>query len=175
LKARTVLRRWTFDLASRHDGWTEEILFPEYPGTLPRIDERYWARPYRYAFVGYNDPARPFDAARCGGVATISGRVTNCYARLDLHSGRVESYFAGDTHTLSEVQFVPRRAGAAEGDGYLIGHAANLAERYSELVIADATRLGDGDIARIRLPFRAHPQVHGWWVDATDLPLGDPA
>jgi hypothetical protein len=25
------------------------------------------------------------------------------------------------------------------------------------------------------LPFRAHPQVHGWWVDATDLPLVDPA
>jgi carotenoid cleavage dioxygenase-like enzyme len=174
-KARTVLRRWTFDLGSRSDGWQEEILFTDIAGTLPRIDERYWSQPYRYVFVGYNDPSRPFDAERCGNIVGITGRVTNSYARMDLHTGRVDAYLAGDTHSLSEVQFVPRRTGTGEGEGYLIGHAANLAERYSELIIADATRPADGDIARIRLPFRAHPQVHGWWVDAADLPLPDPA
>lgn len=174
-KARITLRRWTFDLASSADGWQEEILFPHIAGALPRIDERYWSLPYRYGFVGYNDASRPFDAARCGLVATMSGRVTNSYARMDLHTGQVESCFAGATHTLSEVQFVPRHQGAAEGDGYLIGHAADLAERCSELLIFDAMRLKEGEIARIRLPFRAHPQVHGWWVDARDLPLATPA
>ena len=172
VKARTVLRRWTFDLGSTKDTWDEEILFPDIEGTLPRIDERFWSLPNRYGFVGYQDASRPFDARRAGG---SPGRVTNSYARLDLQTGKVDSYFAGDTHSLSEVQFVPRRKGAAVGDGYLIGHAVNFAERCSELVIADATRLADGDLARVRLPFRAHPQVHGWWVDAADLPLADPA
>lgn len=42
----------------------------------------------------------------------------------------------------------------------------------SELIIGDAQRLADGDIARILLPFRAAPQVHGTWVDATELAQG---
>ena len=170
-KARTVLRRWTFDLASKKDSWEEEILFPDIAGALPRIDERFWSLPYRYGFVGYSDASRPFDEKRGG---NLKGRVTNCYARLDLKGGQVASYFAGDTHSLSEVQFVPRHRGAAEGDGYLLGVAANYAETCSELIIADATRLADGDVARVKLPFRAHTQVHGWWVDAADLPLCDP-
>ena len=170
---RITLRRWTFDLGSSKDTWEEECLFPEIAAALPRIDERFWSLPYRYGFVGYPDASRPFDVARSR--APQQGRITNCYGRLDFRTGKVDTYFAGDTHSLSEVQFVPRHRGAEEGDGYLIGHCANFAEMCSELVIADATRLADGDIARIRLPFRAHTQVHGWWVDATDLPLVDPS
>jgi carotenoid cleavage dioxygenase-like enzyme len=41
----------------------------------------------------------------------------------------------------------------------------------SELVIADAERLGEGDIARIILPFRISQQVHGIWAGAKELPL----
>jgi carotenoid cleavage dioxygenase len=170
-KGRTLLRRWTLDLASGRDTWDEEILFPQIAGALPRIDDRYIALPYRYAFNGYSDPSRPFDEKRAG---NLRGRVTNCYARMDLQTGKVDSYFAGDVHSLQEVQFVPRKKGAAEGDGYLIGVAANHAEMHSELVIADATRLGEGDVARVKLPFRAHQQVHGWWVPADELPLRTP-
>lgn len=170
-RARTLLRRWTFDLSSKRDTWDEETLFPQIAGSLPRIDDRHIALPYRYAFNGYADPSRPFDEKRGG---NLKGRVTNCYARMDLQTGKVDSYFAGDTHALAEVQFVPRKKGAAEGDGYLIGVAANHAEMCSELVIADAQRLADGDVARVKLPFRAHQQVHGWWVPADELPLTPP-
>jgi carotenoid cleavage dioxygenase-like enzyme len=41
----------------------------------------------------------------------------------------------------------------------------------SELVIADARRLEEGAIARVRMLFRLHTQVHGWWVSAADLPF----
>ncbi len=41
----------------------------------------------------------------------------------------------------------------------------------SELIIADAQKLGQGDIARVILPFRAGPQVHGIWVRDGELPL----
>lgn len=167
-KAQTTLRRWTFDLASGKDGWEEEKLFPQAPGPLARIDERYWSLPYRYGYLGYTDPSKPFNAAKAG---DLKGRVTNCYARVDFHTGKMDSYFVGDVGSLQEVQFIPRRKGAPEGDGYLVGVAANYAEMHSELVIVDAQRLEEGDIARVTLPFRLAPQVHGWWVGADELPL----
>jgi carotenoid cleavage dioxygenase len=58
-----------------------------------------------------------------------------------------------------------------EGDGYLVGVASNYAELRSELIIADAQRLGEGDIARVILPFRISQQVHGIWANASELPL----
>ena len=135
---------------------------------LIRVDQRYLTLPYRYAFAGYNDPGRPFDESRAG---NLKGRVQNCYGRFDLQSGKIDSYFAGDAHSLQEPCFVPRAKQGAEGDGYLIGVASNYAEMRSELIIADAQNHAAGDIARVILPFRASQQVHGIWVDADQLPL----
>ena len=44
----------------------------------------------------------------------------------------------------------------------------------SELVIADAMRLGEGPIARVKLPFRLHTQVHGWWEPQEGFLTGVP-
>jgi carotenoid cleavage dioxygenase len=82
----------------------------------------------------------------------------------------MSSYFAGDTHSLQEVCFVPRKNGA-EGEGYIMGVASNYAEMRSELIIADAQRLEEGDVARVILPFRATSQVHGRWMDEDQLPF----
>lgn len=170
-KARTVMRRWTFDLSSNKEGWEEEMLFPQTPGLLPRIDERYWSLPHRYGFIGYGDPALPLHER----AASMRGRVNNCYGRMDFATGQVNSYFVGDACSLQEVQFIPRKKDSPEGDGYLIGVAANYAEMRSELVIVDAEHLEDGDIARVILPFRLAPQIHGWWVGADQLPLNPTA
>ncbi|HWU65325.1 MAG TPA: carotenoid oxygenase family protein [Ensifer sp.] len=167
--ARTVLRRWTFDLNSKNDGWTEDTLFPDFPGLLPRIDERFWSLRHRYGFQGYADPSRPLHAAAAG----MRGRITNCYARFDFDTGEARSYFAGEACALQEVQFIPRRADSPEGEGYLIGVASNYAEMRSELVVLDAQRPDEGDIARVVLPFRLAPQVHGWWVPGHELPPAD--
>ena len=93
----------------------------------------------------------------------------NCYGRFDLRTGAKSAYFAGESHSLNEPVFVPRRTGSPEGDGYLIGVANNLAEMRSELVIADAMHLEAGDIGRVILPFRLGPQVHGNWIPAERL------
>jgi carotenoid cleavage dioxygenase len=95
--------------------------------------------------------------------------VTNSYGRFDFATGKLDSYFVGDSHSLQECCFVPRRGSKEEGDGYLIGVASNYAEMRSELVIADAQRLGDGDVARVILPFRCSSQVHGIWVDGSEV------
>ncbi len=155
------VRRYTFDLGSRSDGYTEEILYEQPIGAFGRIDDRYISLDNRYVYAQFTDPSRPFDEARAG---NLRGRVTNCYARFDLHGKGVSTYFAGDTHSLGEPVFVPRNEGSPEGDGYLIGIASNLAEMRSELVIADATKLEAGDVARVILPFRLGSQVHGNWL-----------
>jgi carotenoid cleavage dioxygenase-like enzyme len=168
-KALTTIRRWSFDLGSKKDTWEETPLFPNIVGGgLSRADERFWSVPYRYGFMGYSDPSRPFDETRGG---NLRGRVTNCYARFDFANNKVDSYFVGDVGSLQECQFVPRRKDSPEGDGWILGIASNYAEMHSELIIADAQRLGEGDVARIRLPFRLNSQVHGWWADANELGL----
>ncbi len=66
--------------------------------------------------------------------------------------------------------FVPRRKGAPEGDGYLVGVCSRTKENRSDLLIVDAQRLNDGPIATVKLPYRAVPQVHGFWVPGDQLP-----
>jgi carotenoid cleavage dioxygenase-like enzyme len=167
-KARAYIRRNTFNLASKDDGFTEEKLFPMNVSDLGRVDDRYLSLPYRYAFTAYGDRDRPFDEARAG---NLRGRVNNCYGRFDLATGKLNSYFAGDTHSLQEVCFIPRTNSSEEGAGYIIGVASNYAEMRSELIIADAQHLEEGDVARVILPFRATAQVHGRWVSENELPF----
>jgi carotenoid cleavage dioxygenase-like enzyme len=168
-RARALIRRITFDLKSKGDGYTEEILYPQPVVDLVRIDNRYLTQKQRYGYMGYADPARPFNQARAG---NIQGRVTNCYGRYDFDTGKMSSsFFAGDVHSLQECCFVPRSKDAPEGDGYLMGVASNYAEMRTELVIADAMRLEEGAIARVKLPFRSTAQVHGIWVGETEVPF----
>jgi carotenoid cleavage dioxygenase-like enzyme len=165
-KAKAYVRRITLDLNSKSDQWKEEILWPFTIQDLGRVDTRYMTLENRYGFTGFADATKPFDTKRAGNLA---GRVTNCYGRFDFSNGKLDTYFAGDTHSLQECCFIPRGKNAAEGDGYLIGVASNYAEMRSELVIADAQRLGEGDVARVILPFRCSSQVHGIWVDSSEV------
>jgi carotenoid cleavage dioxygenase-like enzyme len=166
--ARAFIRRITIDPRSRRDGYREEVLWPGPVNDLGKVDPQVMSLPTRYFFTSYGDPERPFDRARIGEDAPASA--TNCYGRFDVATGRIDSFFAGPVHGLQEVSFVPRKGGA-EGEGYLVGVAENFAERRGELVIVDAQRPGDGEIARVLLPFRLSPQVHGIWASAGELPL----
>jgi carotenoid cleavage dioxygenase-like enzyme len=167
---RNTIRRWTFDLSKQGDeAWQEEILFPEIkPTSFTRMDDRYLTQPFRYSFSLLTDPQTPISDGRG---RTLRGDTPNAWYRFDHESHRVDRFFAGDTHGLWEPQFVPRRPDAAEGDGYLIGIANDYAQMKSELVIADAQHLAEGPLARVKLPFRLHMQVHGCWVSSRDLPF----
>jgi carotenoid cleavage dioxygenase len=167
-KAKAYIRRYVFDLNSKDDRWHEETLFETPVVDLARVDPRYLTLDQRYVYTGFTDQNMPFDTKRAG---NMRGRVTNSYGRFDLKTGKTDAYFAGDVHSLQECCFVPRPGSTVEGDGYLIGVASNYAEMRSELIIADAQRLAEGDIARIVLPFRAGPQVHGIWVPEGQIPL----
>ncbi len=167
---RYTMRRWTFHLdRTGDDAWEEEILFPHInPTSFSRMDDRYLTLPFRYSFNLLTDPTFAFDEARCG---PLQGQINNSWYRFDHHRGQVDKFFAGSVYSLNEPQFVPRSKSAPEGDGYLIGIANDHAEVKSELVIADAQRLAEGPVARVKLPFRLHMQVHGWWVPSHELPF----
>jgi carotenoid cleavage dioxygenase-like enzyme len=166
--ARAFIRKITLDLGKRGNHWQEEILWPMQVGDLGKVDPRVTSLATRYLYTLFHDDQRPIDRARMG--AGAPARPTNSYGRFDVQTGQVERYFAGPTHSLQECSFVPRGRGE-EGDGYLVGVCSNYAEMRTELVIADAQRLGEGDIARVLLPFRISQQVHGVWASATELPL----
>ena len=165
-KAKAYVRKITLDLSSKKDTWTEEILWPFNVQDLGRIDTRFMSLEHRYGYTGFSDPQRPFDEARAG---NLKGRVTNCYGRFEFATGKLNTYFAGPTHSLQECCFVPRAGSHTEGDGYLIGVAQNYADMRSELIIADAQNLEAGDIARVILPFRSSAQVHGIWANEGEL------
>ena len=151
---RNTIRRWTFDLSKQgEEAWREEILFRDVkPSSFTRIDDRYLTLPFRYSF-------------------SLLTETPNAWYRLDHASQGVDRFIAAAGFGLSEPQFVPRRHDAAEGEGYLIGVANDHAQMKSELVILDAQHLAQGPIARVKLPFRLHMQVHGCWVSARELPF----
>jgi carotenoid cleavage dioxygenase len=170
VKSRCMIRRITFDLGSSDDGFREDILFPDVPVVdLSRVDERFVGRDTRYGYTSFNDHAKPLDRDRLG---TGAKRITNSYGVFDLKDGTMRSFFAGPTHALQEVTFVPRHKYADEGDGWLIGTASNYADMHTELIVADAQHPEDGAVARVILPFRSNVQVHGRWYGDDQLDFG---
>lgn len=167
-KGMTTIRRWTFDLNSKREGWEEEHLFPTAAGALGRIDDRFASLPYQYSYMGYNDPTKPFDAPRPPGAPVFP--LTNSLGRFDMRSGKMATFFAGAAGSLQEACFVPRNQSAAEGDGYLVAVYGNMAEKRSELVVVDAQTMEQR--ARVILPFRISEQVHGVWASHEEVPFG---
>ena len=158
------LARWTFDLASNSDGFEEEVLFPDFM-EMPRTDDRYQTRPYRYGWCAVIDPERPIATA-----GTL-GPGWNTIVRVDMAQKGQDRWWVGENAACQEPQFVPRRAGAAEGDGWLLVMLTGLGPQGygSELVILDAERIAEGPVARVRSPIRLRGAIHGNWVGAETL------
>jgi carotenoid cleavage dioxygenase-like enzyme len=135
-----------------------EVLYPGYFGALPRQDDRYTTRPYRYGFLPCPNPQ-------------VSGRPSACWARFDHQTRKALVFDAGPDTILNEVVFAPKSSTAPEGVGYLMGVALRTAEGgRGDLIILDAEHPESGALATVRLPIRAAPQIHGWWVPGDQLP-----
>jgi carotenoid cleavage dioxygenase-like enzyme len=55
---------------------------------------------------------------------------------------------------------VPR---GAEGEGFAVSVGQNIAQSVTELYLLDARTMEE--LARVTLPFRTSPQIHGTWGD----------
>lgn len=155
-------RRITLDLGTRDGAMKEEELFATPMSSFTRIDERFLTQPYRYVFVQYADSR--FDSG------DVLGRTDgNCIGRFDVHARELKPFFPGPGRAVHEPVFIPRSASSVEGDGYLLAVAHNVVQATTELYVIDAMTMEE--TARILLPFRSSPQVHGTWASSTVLPL----
>ena len=163
------IRRWTFNLNSRKDTFEEEVV-SKTPGFLPRMDDRYLSLDYRYAFLSSNDPSVTPDLERAPAMKRMGRFASNVLQRLDVKTGEIKQCPMGRVVSLQEAMFIPRKGSKAEGDGYVVAVANNYESTSSDLVIADATRMEQGVIATVKLPFRLRSGTHGNWYAQSELP-----
>mgnify|MGYP001025606317 CR=1 FL=1 len=148
------LTRMTFDLASNDDSFTTQRLL-NVPCEMPRTDDRYQGRPYRYGYV----LARAMDGS--------SG-----IGRFDNETGTLDIWRPGPGDGVQEAQFVPRSPDAPEGDGWLLVLVSRVSANRSDLAVLDAQNLEAGPVALPKLPIRVRSTFHGTWVPEETLASG---
>ena len=131
------------------------------PCEMPKLDDRWMGKPYRYGFVICRAPDAVAGAMGMGAIG-----------RFDHHTGALSTWSPGADSGVQEPTFVPRAPGAAEGDGYLLVLVNRLSQLRSELAILDAQRLEDGPVALVRMPTRVRSTFHGMWVPEETLATG---
>ncbi len=152
-KSRARLCRWTFDLAGNTDRFTQTYL-DDLTGEFPRIDDRRAGRASRHGWYACANPDLPMFGA-------LSGLV-----HVDGKGSRLGRYLLPAGDTISEPVFVERGADAPEGDGWLLAVVWRNSENRSDLAVFNATDVGAGPVALVRLSHRVPDGFHGNWVTA---------
>jgi carotenoid cleavage dioxygenase len=141
------------DLMRGRAGRARQTLLP-LVAEFPRVDPRTIGRRYGTVFM----LARSAPAA-------VPRPLLDSVARVDLERGRIERYDYGPAVIAEEHVFVPR-AGGAEGQGWLVGSALDLARRRTLLSVFDAERLADGPLAQGEMSRTLPVGLHGTFVAA---------
>jgi carotenoid cleavage dioxygenase len=138
--------RWTLDPASTS---VKRAVHSDFRQEFPRIDERRTGKAYRYAYTVGLDVLKP--------------QAEPLY-RHDVTTGAILRHEFGRHQLPAEAVFVPRHAGAAEDDGWLLSFVYDLAADSSTLVILDAGNMDGEPAATIALPARVPLGFHGNWI-----------
>jgi carotenoid cleavage dioxygenase len=141
--------RWTLDPAARTV--QRKVIDPS-AQEFPRMDERRYGRPYRYAYA----VALEADNLQFGGGTALY--------KHDLTTGRRLVHEFGPQRFPGEFVFTPASPEAAEDEGWLIGLVINMNDATTDLAILDAQRFEDQPIASVRIPHRIPPGFHGNWI-----------
>lgn len=150
-----VLTRLTFDLDANDDRYTQAPLL-RVPCEMPRTDDRYQGRAYRYGFM----------------IVYRGADGSSAVGRIDHQTGELTSWAPGPGDGVQECQFVPRTPDAPEGDGWLILPVSRVSKNRSDLAILDAQDIAAGPVALLKLPVKVRATFHGTWVPAETLATG---
>jgi carotenoid cleavage dioxygenase-like enzyme len=140
------LERWTIDpraesssvrVTELHDAGQE----------FPRIDERLIGRPHRFGYT-----------------AAVDGLVPGPTLKHDLDAGTTETHDYGPGRAALEPVFVPRSAGAAEDDGWVLTTVYDATTGRSDVMILHAQDFTGDPVATIHLPTRVPFGFHGSWI-----------
>jgi carotenoid cleavage dioxygenase len=153
-----ALTRWSVDPADLSKGIESRVLGPM--GDMPRIRDRDQGRPYQHGwYLCYNPAGGP---PLFGGPL---GATVNQLMRIDLHSGAVDCLTLPPATAINEPVHIPARND--EHGGWLVAMVdKQLAEEdyRSEIWVLRADDIEAPPVARVKIPLRVRPQVHGWWV-----------
>ena len=147
------MHRWRIDLAA---GGVKSTPLDDIVTEFPRVDERRLGRRHRFGYTvarepELNDGAQP---------------VWTAVKKYDLERGTAETRRFGAENGVGEPLFVPRGAGAAEDDGWVLVLAYDHARNTSDFYILDARDVRGEPVAVVHLPHRVPYGFHGNWVAA---------
>lgn len=158
------LARWSVDLNNGSDAVTETVIGP--PGDFPVIPAAKQGRPYTYGWMLTMNPDMQGPPVAGGPV----GAMFNLLLRLDFTGRPPQALGLPPAHCFNEPVHVP--SAQADHSGWLltmVDQQTGPADFKHALWIIDAGKLGAGPVARVAVPHRLRPQVHGWWVSAAEL------
>jgi carotenoid cleavage dioxygenase-like enzyme len=156
-EAKSGLTRWTIDYAGNSGEVIETVIGP--PGDFPIIPAASQGRPYGHAWMLSMNPEMKGPPVFGGPV----GAMFNMMLRWDLRGGPPQGLALDLGQCFNEPVHVP----SAQGEGWLICivDTQTGADDFTHAVwIIDAGNIAAGPVAKIAIPARLRPQVHGWWV-----------
>jgi carotenoid cleavage dioxygenase-like enzyme len=163
-ETRVDLVRFTIDPALPHKTQLENPdIILDIPNEFPRIDERFYNKPYDHIFMNifHSEPqtAMPKSSIWQG---------LNATAMLVKSTGKLKVYSPGPQCQCQEPVFIPRSNDVPEGDGHVLFAVDRLDVNVTNVVLLD-TKDFENPVAVVELPLRMRVQIHGNWVDASEL------
>ncbi len=163
-EAKGGLTRWSVAYAGAENSMVETIIGP--PGDFPVIPANDQGRPYKTAWMLTMNPEMRGPPVFGGPV----GAMFNMLMRLDMTGGPPQALALPPMQCFNEPVHVPA---THEGHvGWLLMHVDTQTgdnEFSHALWILDAGNIAAGPVAKIQIPMRCRPQVHGWWVSADQM------
>jgi carotenoid cleavage dioxygenase-like enzyme len=158
------LARWTVDYANGPDIVTETVIGP--PCDFPIIPAKAQGRPYDHGWVLTMNPEMQGPPVFAGPV----GAMFNLLMRLDMRGGPPQALGLPPGMCFNEPVHVPSREPRHEGWLVMIVDQQLGPDDFSHACwIVNAGSVGAGPVAKIAIPKRLRPQIHGWWVSAAEL------
>lgn len=151
------IARWTIDMNAANPRLKAEYL-ADHGAEFPVIDPRFAMRDYAHGWYTSSDrsiPARIPD----------SDVVYNAIVHFNVKT-QTEDTYAFEAGYVSEPMFVPRNAGAAEGEGYVLTCVYDIPSNTSALCVFDAQNIQAGPLGKAQVSHRVPVCFHGTWRPA---------
>jgi carotenoid cleavage dioxygenase-like enzyme len=122
-------------------------------GEFPRVAPAVEGAAYRFVYLASTSPASQRAAAFPDGIT-----------RLDVTTGRADTWTSAAGEAVSEAVFVPRPGAADEDAGWLVALAYDPRRDRTAALVLDARAVADGPVARAWFDHHLPPTFHGTFV-----------
>ena len=153
------LARWSIDPKGLGVDIHETVIGP--PGDFPVIPAVNQGRPYDHGWMLTMNPERRGPPVFGGPV----GAMFDLLLRLDFAGGPPQALALPMGSCFNEPVHVPSSAPGHQGWLVtMVDHQQGPDSFTHECWIIDGGNLAGGPVAKVAMPHRQRPQVHGWWV-----------